>query len=192
MIVKYISESLIETSDIDFYKEKTSKLKGFVFNANDIDLNKRIISVRVIGDDDLILVNPKIVNTSNNSIVYYEKDTYKSNKVRKTVRFSSIIVETDNLGMVEFKPTNEKPKWESYKDFMEDAGLLECVLVQRAIDAINGIDITHKSRAYTETITAPKKPNRNDRVMLQSPNGETVFIKYKNSDEYIKKGYSLV
>jgi hypothetical protein len=75
---------------------------------------------------------------------------------------------------------------------MEDAGLLEAVLVQRAIDAIDGIDITDKSRAYTETVQSKKEPSRNERVMLQSSAGETVFIKYKKAEEYIKMGYRLL
>jgi hypothetical protein len=155
-------------------------------------MDKRIISVRLLGEEDLILVNPKIVNQSTTSTVYYERDTYKPSKVRKTIRYKSILVQTDNLGMVEFKPTNEKEKWETANDFFEDGGLLECVLVQRAIDAIDGIDITHKSRAYTETIISKPKPKRNERVMLASPEGETVFIKYKNAEEYIQKGYQLI
>jgi peptide deformylase len=192
MKIGIIKESVIQTEDIELYKERVSKLKGVIFNGNDVDIDKRIVSVRLLGEDDLILVNPRIVNQSATSTVYYEKDTYKPNKIRKTVRFRSIIVETDNLGMVEFKPTNEKEKWDTANDFFEDGGLLECVLVQRAIDAINGIDITDKSRAYTETIISKHKPKRNERVMLASPEGETVFIKYKNADEYIQKGYQLI
>jgi len=192
MKVKIIYDTPIQAEDIDLYKERIYKLDGVVFNGNDVGINKRIISIRLLNVEDLILVNPKIINQSNTSIVYYERDTYKPNKVRKTIRFKSIIVETDNLGMIEFKPTNEKETWETSNDFFEDGGLLECVLVQRAIDAINGIDITDKSRAYTETITNNPKPGRNERVMLASTEGETVFIKYKNADEYIQKGYKLI
>jgi peptide deformylase len=192
MKVKLINESTIQNEDVALYKERTSKLKGVAFTANDVGIDKRIISVRLLGDGELVLVNPKIVNQSPSSIVYYEKDSIKPTKVRKTVRFKSIVVETDNLGLVEFKPTNEKDDWENANHFLEDGGLLECVLVQRSIDAINGIDITDKSRAYTETITAQKTPGRNERVMLISSEGETVFVKYKNADTYLEKGYSLI
>jgi peptide deformylase len=192
MKIKFINESTIQTEDVELYKELTSKLKGVAFTANDVGIDKRIISVKLLDNSDLVLVNPKIVNQSPVSTVYYERDTNKRNKVRKTVRFKSIVVETDNLGLVEFKPTNEKEKWESANDFFEDAGLLECVLVQRAIDAINGIDITDKSRAYTETIISQKIPGRNEKVMLISSEGETVFVKYKNADTYLQSGYSLI
>lgn len=192
MKIKLIDEAPIEAYDIEMYKLKISKLKGVMFTANDIDMNKRIISLRIIGDDDLILINPKINKVSDDMVIYYEKDTYKPTKVRKTVRYTSLIIDTDNLGQVEFKPTNEKRKWENASHFMEDAGLLECVMLQRAIDAINGIDITHISRAYTETKIADVKPKRNERVMIQSPTGESLFVKYKKAGEYLSKGYSIL
>lgn len=191
MRVKFIEHSSIDSSDIELYKEKTSKLKGIVFTANDVGINKRIVSVRVIGDSDLVLVNP-IITKSDNSVVYYERDTNKQNKVRKTIRYAYLLVNTDNLGQVEFKSNIEAGKWQNGTEFMEDAGLLESVLVQRAIDAINGIDITHPSVAYKEEIKVVKNPGRNERVMLQSPSGETIFIKYKKADGYISKGYKVL
>lgn len=192
MKVKLINPSPILNDDIELYKDKTSKLKGVVFTSNDIGLEKRIVSVRLIGEDDLVLVNPVIVEKPDNLLVYFEKDSNKVNKVRKTIRYPYLIVDTDNLGRVEFKATNETNKWESLNHLMEDAGLLEAVLVQRAIDAIDGIDITDKSRAYTETVQSKKEPSRNERVMLQSSAGETVFVKYKKAEEYIKMGYRLL
>jgi peptide deformylase len=192
MKVKLINPSPILNDDIEFYKDRTSKLKGVVFTSNDIGLDKRIVSVRLIGEDDLVLVNPVIVEKPDNLLVYFEKDSNKANKVRKTIRYPYLIVDTDNLGRVEFKATNENNKWESLNHLMEDAGLLEAVLVQRAIDAIDGIDITDKSRAYTETVQSKKEPSRNERVMLQSSAGETVFVKYKKAEEYIKMGYRLL
>ena len=192
MKVKLINPSPILNDDIELYKDRTSKLKGVVFTSNDIGLEKRIVSVRLIGEDDLVLVNPVIVEKPDNLLVYFEKDSNKANKVRKTIRYPYLIVDTDNLGRVEFKATNENNKWENINHLMEDAGLLEAVLVQRAIDAIDGIDITDKSRAYTETVQSKKEPSRNERVMLQSSTGETVFVKYKKAEEYIKMGYRLL
>lgn len=192
MKVKLINSSPITNDDIELYKEKTSKLKGVAFTSNDIGLDKRIVSIRLIGDTDLILVNPKIVKTSDNLVVYFERDSLKPTKVRKTVRNTYVVVDTDNLGQVEFKPSSENNKWETQNQFMEDAGLLESVLVQRAIDAIDGIDITDKSRAYTQTVQSNKQPGRNERVMIQSPQGETLFVKYKKAEEYIKLGYSVL
>lgn len=194
MIIKKIEQSPVTTDDIKLYKEKTSKLKGYMFTANDVDMDKRIISLRLT-DDELVLVNPKIVDTAPQPIVYYEKDTNKVTKVRKTIRSPYLLIETDNLGKVEFKPTKENwetDKWSSADEFLSDAGLLECVLVQRLMDAISGIDLTSPERAYSETVVKQKEPGRNERVMLQGPNGEMQFVKYKNAKDWISKGYKLM
>lgn len=190
MRVGKIEKSNVTTNDIELYKKQTSKLSGVAFNANDVGLNKRIISIR-LGDieNELILVNPIVTQLNDEKVVYFEKDSTK-NKTRKTTRYKHIVVNTDNLGEVEFKP--DKETWETTEEFMTDAGLLESVLVQRAIDAINGIDITHKFVAYNPQRTVKSKKGRNERVMLQSPDGDTVFVKYKKSSEFINKGYKIL
>ena len=70
--------------------------------------------------------------------------------------------------------------------------MLECVLVQRLIDAINGIDITHQSRQYSETIVKNKETGRNEKVMLQGPEGEMEFVKSKKVDSYLQKGWNII
>jgi len=191
MKVQKINESAITKDDIELYKSAISKLEGFVFNASDVDMDKRIITIRLGNvEDELTLVNPKVVKYSENPLVYFEKDTYKSNKVRKTIRVPYLIIDTDNLGQVEFKA--EKSDWKNSDEFFGDVGLVECVLVQRAIDAINGIDITHPTRQYSETITKDKEPGRNERVMLQGPAGEMEFVKNKKVDSYLQKGWNLI
>jgi peptide deformylase len=191
MKVQKINETPITQQDLEDYKNKISKLDGFVFNAADIDMDKRIISIRLGNiEDQLILVNPKPISKSDKPLVYFEKDTYKENKVRKTVRYPWFVLETDNLGKVEFK--SDKQDWKDADEFFGDAGLLEAVLVQRALDAIDGIDITHPSRQYSETVVKDKTPGRNERVMLQGPNGEMEFVKNKKVDSYLQKGWNLI
>jgi hypothetical protein len=191
MKVQKINESSITQDDIKAYKEAISKLEGFVFNASDVNMDKRIITIRLGNtEDELTLVNPKVVKYSETPLVYYEKDTYKTNKVRKTIRVPYLIIDTDNLGQVEFKA--EKNDWKNSDEFFGDVGLVECVLVQRAIDAIDGIDITHPTRHYSETITKDKQPGRNERVMLQGPEGEMEFVKSKKIDSYLAKGWNII
>ena len=191
MKVQKINESAITQEDVTLYKEAISKLEGFVFNASDVNIDKRIITIRLGNiEDELTLVNPKVTKYSETPLVYFEKDTNKSNKVRKTIRAPYLLIDTDNLGKVEFKA--EKNDWKNSDEFFGDVGLLECVLVQRAIDAINDIDITHPSRQYSETITKDKAPGRNERVMLQGPAGEMEFVKSKKVDSYLQKGWNLI
>ena len=191
MKVQTIKESTITQDDITSYKTAISKLDGFVFNTSDVNMDKRIITIRLGNvEDELTLVNPKVTKYSETPLVYYEKDTYKANKVRKTIRVPYLIIETDNLGTVEFKA--EKNDWKNSDEFFGDVGLVECVLVQRAIDAINGIDITHPTRQYSETIIKDKESGRNERVMLQGPAGEMEFIKSKKVESYLQKGWNLI
>jgi len=192
MKVQKISEGPITSDEVLFYKEKISNLDGLVFNAADVNIDKRIITVRLGNiEDELTLVNPKILKVSDKPIVYFEKDTYKNKKVRKTIRYPWIVIDTDNLGKIEFK--SDKTEWKDADEFFGDVSLVEAVLVQRALDAIDGIDITSPQRAYSETlIKKDKEPGRNERVMLQGPNGEMEFIKSKKVDSYIKKGWTLI
>ena len=190
MKVQKINEAPITTDNITSYKEAISKLDGFMFTAADVDMDKRIITIRLGSiEDELTLVNPVIEKTSEQPLVYFEKDTTK-NKIRKTIRFPYVIVNTDNLGKVEFKA--EKNEWKDSDEFFGDRGLMEAVLVQRLIDAINGIDITHTTRQYSETVLKDKEPGRNERVMLQGPNGEMEFVKSKKVDSYLQKGWNLI
>ena len=191
MKVQKINQTPITDGDIASYKQAVSKLEGFMFTGADVNIDKRIITIRLGNvEDELTLVNPKVVKYSENPLVYFEKDTYKSNKVRKTIRVPYLIIDTDNLGQVEFKA--EKTEWKNSDEFFGDVGLLECVLVQRAIDAIDGIDITHPTRQYSETITKDKEPGRNERVMLQGPAGEMEFVKSKKVDAYLQNGWNII
>ena len=91
MKVQKINESSITLEDISSYKEAISKLEGFMFTAADVNIDKRIITVRLGNiEDELTLVNPIIEKTSEQPLVYFEKDSIK-NKVRKTIRFPYVI-----------------------------------------------------------------------------------------------------
>ena len=191
MKIQKINQSTITNEDIANYKQAISKLEGFMFTASDVNIDKRIVTVRLGSiEDELTLVNPIVLNESDRPLVYFEKDSNKENKVRKTIRHPYVLIETDNLGKVEFKA--EKTEWKNSDEFFGDVGLLECVLVQRLIDSINGIDITHPSRQYSETIVKDKEPGRNERVMLQGPAGEMEFVKSKKVDSYLAKGWNLI
>jgi hypothetical protein len=193
MKVQKINESSITDTDISNYKKAISKLEGFMFTAADVNIDKRIITIRLGNvDDELTLVNPKVIKNSDSPVVYYEKDTYKQNKVRKTIRSTYLLIDTDNLGQVEFKASNDKMDWKNADEFFGDVGLMECVLVQRLIDAMEGIDITHPNRQYSETIIKDKQTGRNERVMLQGPAGEMEFVKSKKVNSYLEKGWNLI
>ena len=191
MIVKRVEKTPVTNEELNLYKERISKLdKEFAVNALDVGMDKRIVTIKFGGDyEDLTLVNPTVTETSEELVVYFEKDSIK-NKTRKTTRHKSFKVDTDNLGLVEF--SSDKDTWKNQDEFMNDLGLFECITAQRLIDSIDGIDVNSPLRRYTAEIKKEKKPGRNERVMLQSPEGEMEFVKYKKAQPLLDKGYKLV
>ena len=190
MKIKKIEQSAITKEDIAQYKNLVQQREGMLHTANDVGMNKRIVTFRADEkDNELTLVNPRIIEGSDNAVVYFEKDNYKD-KIRKTVRFANLVIDTDNLGKVEFK--SDKTKWKNADEFMEDAGLFEAVHIQKLIDAIDGIELTHPLRQYKETVSVKQKTGRNERIMLQSPEGEMAFVKAKQADSYYSLGYKAI
>ena len=190
MKIKKIEPSPISKEDVDNYKTLVQQREGMMHTANDVGIDKRIITFRPdTKENELTLVNPRIIEGSDNPVVYFEKDNYKD-KIRKTVRLAHLVIETDNLGKMEFK--SDKTNWKNADEFMEDAGLFEAVHIQKLIDAIDGIEVTHPSRQYKETVSVKKKLGRNERVMLQSPEGEMAFVKAKQADAYYQMGYRAI
>ena len=190
MKIKRIDESSVTPSDIKNYTEAISKLHGVVFTAADVNMDKRIITVRIGSkDEELTMVNPKVIESADKFVVYFEMDDRKK-KVRKTKRSPYLVVDTENLGKIEFKA--EKEHWKDADDFMTDAGLAECVLVQRAIDAIDGISVTSIVRKYSDTIVNEYKPGRNEKILMESGDGEMIFVKSKYSPKYEQNGYKLI
>jgi len=190
MIIKRVEHTPVTNEELNQYKEKISKLNAFMCTALDVGMDKRIVTLKFGGEyDDLTLVNPKVTEVSDKMVVYFEKDSVK-NKTRKTTRHTSFSVDTDNLGVVQF--SSDKNEWKTNDEFFNDMGLFECVMAQRLIDSIDGIDITNKIRAYSQQLKAEKTPSRNQRVMVKSPEGEMEFMKYKKAEPLLKNGYELV
>jgi len=192
MIVKRIEKTPVTNEELNEYKEKISKLENeYAVNASDVGMDKRIVTIKFGGEyDDLTLVNPKVTETSKEMVVYFEKELDKKQKVRKTARHQWFKIDTDNLGIVEF--SSDKKEWEDQEEYMNDLGLFECITAQRLIDSIDGVSINSSIRRYSGQIKAEKKPGRNERVMLQSPEGEMEFVKYKKAQPLLDKGYQLV
>lgn len=155
---------------------------GIGLSANQIGLDVRACVINVI--EPLVLINPRVVETSQDTVAYVEQCLSIPKTMRKpvkTIRCKSITIECDNLGTVIFSPDNKAGSWKDSNEFFNDMGLLECVCAQHEIDHLNGVLITDSIRRYTATVTAPKKYGRNEMVMIKLPNGETEFMKYKKA-----------
>jgi peptide deformylase len=161
---------------------------GLGLSANQIGVTKRACVIK-INDEELFLLNPYITERSNDGFLFYEgclsiPDTIK--KPIRTIRSNKIVVMTDNLGELVFEISPDKDR-ESDKVSTET---MKTVIVQHEIDHLDGITI--KDRIYSSTIIKNQKYGRNDKIIMKSPDGELIEVKYKNSNEYFLKGYDVV
>jgi peptide deformylase len=166
---------------------------GLGLSANQLGLDVRACIVNVIGVDPIVLINPRITERSYDTVAYAEQclsDDKSMKKPVKTVRHKRVTVECDNLGTIEFKPT--EVSWMKPGDFLNDIGLLECVCVQHEIDHLDGILMTDSTRKYSITVIAPKKYGRNERVMVKAPDGKTEFMKFKKAEPLLKFGCEIL
>ena len=165
--------------------------QGLGMSANQIGLNKRICVINV-REEPLVLVNPTIVEETEEKIMYFEgclslPKTMK--KPIKTVRSYGVKVKADNFPDVLDFSTKER-KHEDINALFGDVDLLESVCVQHEIDHLNGLTI--RDRQYTETVrlTAFAKLGRNERFILKKGD-ETLSVKKKNLSTYLEQGWEV-
>ena len=163
---------------------------GIGLSANQIGIDKRACVINV--KEPLVLINPRVAEVSEESVVYVEQCLSMPKTMRKpvqTVRFKTLTVECDNLGTVIFSP-DSKEEWKTSEEFYNDEGMLECVVAQHEIDHLEGRLIT--DRRYTQTITRGKKYGRNERVMVKLADGSTEFMKYKKAEPLLSQGAEIL
>ncbi len=184
-------------NQIDDVSEKLTtelaKHGGLGLSANQIGLTDRVCLVNVT--EPLLLVNPRVTETSKETVVYLEQCLSLDKTMKKpvqTLRHSSFTVECDNLGTVVFSANNKEFNWKNSEEFYADEGLLECVCAQHEIDHLNGILITDSDRRYTTTVRREKKYGRNERVMVKLPDGSTEFMKYKKAQPLLSAGCEIL
>ena len=176
----------ISAHDVDKYskilKSELAKHGGVGLSANQLGIDVRMCIINVT--EPIILVNPVILEQSDRTNLYAEQClsiTSTLLKPKKTLRSERIKINTDNLGIIEFEPefSKEGRRWKSPDEYYSDTGLLECVTVQHEIDHLNGILMTHSRRRFSTTIEVPETFGRNEKVMVEFPDGTTDFIKFK-------------
>ena len=171
--------------------EGLKKFGGVGLAANQIGLDVCACVINV--KEPLVLINPKVVEVSNEVVAYVEQCLSipkTMSKPVKTIRHKTFTVECDNLGTVIFSPDSNE--WKTSNDFFSDEGLLETVVAQHEIDHLNGVLITDSIRRYTTTVTAPKKYGRNEMVMVKMTDGKTEFMKYKKAEPLLKFGCEIL
>ena len=150
--------------------------KGIGLAANQIGINKRVCVVNV--KEPLVLINPKIVETSEEKFVFPEGCLSFPNDKIRTQRYVGVVVEADNHeGQLSFSAESED---------VNDA--FECACVQHEIDHLDGL--TMYDRQYTvEPYKAPRKIGRNEKVTITSfENKQSKTIKWKKAQPLLESG----
>jgi peptide deformylase len=154
-------------------------------SANQIGINKSVSVVRLENEEPIILMNPVIVEKSEQKVFYKEGCVSLPGKMSRTERHVSITVST--LNNVNNIPYSADILPVTAESILNDPGMLRAVCIQHEIDHLNGKLMIDKD---IRVIAPPQKNElkfgRNQKVMIQK-SGETQFIKYKYALELIEK-----
>ena len=155
-------------------KELTESKNGIGLAANQIGINKRVCVVNV--KEPLVLINPKIVEKSEEQFIFPEGCLSFPNDKIRTQRYVSIVVEADNHeGQLSFSAKSGD---------INDA--FECACVQHEIDHLDGITMFDKE-VKNLPYKAPKKIGRNERVTI-TDGKETKELKWKKAQPLVESG----
>jgi peptide deformylase len=169
-------------------EEGLKKYPGVGISATQLGIKKRACLIK-FGEEELFLVNPFITDRSKDGFLFFEGclsiPTTIERPVR-TIRATMVKVMTDNLGELTFEinPDADKENESVSKETMMN------VIVQHEIDHLDGITI--KDRVYTTTIKKKTNYGRNDIIIMKSPKGEMVEVKFKKANNYFLQGYEIV
>ena len=171
-------------------KELTKSKNGIGLAANQIGINKRVCVVNV--KEPMVLINPKIVEKSEETFVFPEGCLSFPGKPCRTTRYKYVIVECDNYeSKLYFGPDelhhNSKGSWEDeHKKQGDELKLLESICVQHEIDHLNGLRILDRTYEM-KPIKVEHKFGRNEIVMITNGK-ETKDLKYKKAKPLIDSG----
>ena len=170
--VKTVKEG--EEIGVQLLKELSESENGIGLAANQIGINKRVCVINV--KEPIVLINPRIVEKSEEQFVFAEGCLSFPGKHIRTGRYTSVIVEADNHeGKLSFSAESED---------INDA--FECACVQHEIDHLDGITMFERS-VTPQPYRAPEKIGRNEKVMI-TDGKETKELKWKKAQPLVESG----
>jgi len=156
---------------------RKSKTPGVGLAANQIGINKRVCVINV--KEPLVLINPKIVEKSEDKFIFPEGCLSFPKKYVRTERHVSVTVKADNH--------NSKLSFSADSKDMNSA--MECVCVQHEIDHLNGI--TMFDRKFVKPAAVSNKIGRNEKVTIEK-GSESKTLKYKKAESLLEDGWTLL
>lgn len=180
--------------------EAVTKFGGVGISANQLGINKRACLIINTADkkegspdEYIFLVNPVLTKKSDEYFVFWETCLSLHKTIKKpirTYRHTEVVINTDNLGELTFK-INANEDANNPTEYGVSLDTLRTAVVQHEIDHLDGITIKDRN-SLNWTIKKTQTYGRNDKVLMKSPSGELVEIKFKKSNEYFLKGYEIV
>ena len=170
--VKTVKEG--EEIGAQLLKELSENQNGIGLAANQVGINKRVCVVNV--KEPLVLINPRIVEQSEEQFMFAEGCLSFPGQHVRTGRFAEVTVEADNHeGKLKFSADSED---------INDA--FECACVQHEIDHLDGITMFEKE-IRNMPIQAPEKIGRNQKVTI-TDGKETKELKWKKAQPLVESG----
>ena len=157
---------------------RTSEQSGIGLAANQIGIDKRVCVVNV--KEPLVLINPEIIERSDEEFVFAEGCLSFPNKKVRTKRNVSVKVKADNHESVLLFSADSKE--------INDA--FECVCVQHEIDHLDGITMFDREFKQAPIERVGKKIGRNEKVMI-TKGSESKTLKYKKAEPMLEDGWVL-
>ena len=170
--VKTVKEG--EEIGAQLLKELAESKNGIGLAANQIGINKRVCVINV--KEPLVLVNPRIVEYSEEQFRFAEGCLSFPGKHVKTGRHTSVTVQADN----------HKGKMVFTADSKDINDAFECACVQHEIDHLDGITMFERAMV-AQPYKAPKTPGRNERVTI-TDGKETKELKWKKAQPLVESG----
>ena len=170
--VKTVKEG--EEIGAQLLKELTESENGIGLAANQIGINKRVCVVNV--KEPLVLINPRIVEHSEEQFMFAEGCLSFPGKHVRTGRYVEVTVEADNHeGKLKFSADSED---------INDA--FECACVQHEIDHLDGITMFDRAMV-AQPHKATEKIGRNERVTI-TDGKEIKELKWKKAQPLVESG----
>ena len=167
----------------------TNSKTGLGLAANQIGINKRVCVINV--KDPIVLINPEIIEKSEEMFAFVEGCLSFPNETIKTTRHKWVKVKADN-----HKSTLYFSVWNDYNEegYDKDKYLqyaYETACVQHEIDHLDGLTMYDREFKLNPWKRRDEKIGRNTKVLIKKGN-ETKTIKYKKAESLLNDGWELV
>ncbi len=152
--------------------------------ANQIGIQKQVCVINV--KKPYYFINPRIIEAEG-EVYYFESCLSFPNRVIRTKRYATIVIESDNYeGQLYFDVEHLAKEDRG----MHNLDVTEIVALQHEISHLEGKTM-FDYEYMPQPIRVENKYNRNDKITI-SNDVDTKTIKYKNFNEYYKKGYKII